>query len=377
MRGRGRAAGFLAATAIFAGACTLGGNSTIPTAQISPESSPSSTTSSNPATTSPPATAPSPESSPSAAGLAVASLPVHNGEVGIGYLAVNFQAGGGTAPYTWTVAGGAFPPGLTLSTAGILTGNNTKAGSYTFNVKVTDTSGQVATGQTSLKVFPPLSVSQPCVNLCYVGLTCTTCGRFGVVSGGAGPYQYKLVSGVIPTGMSLNGLLLNGPWPVPTVLTVPTDTLTIGPILRGFPWSLGVQVTDDFGATKTVSANWLEFYPIGMPCSTGTICATCGTTSCTGISYFGGSPSDNVTVAVTQVCDTNNANCVTGAGIANALPPGWSATANGGTVTIGMDCSTLCPNGFQANVFIALVDHGACVAPAYVKSPSVIVSIDA
>src|SRR5438874_11735928 len=110
MRGRGRAVGFLAAPAIFGGACTFGGNSTIPTAQISPASSPSSTTT-NSATSSPPVSSPSAPASPSASGLAVAALPVHNGEVGVGYLAVSFQATGGSASYTWSVSAGTLPPG--------------------------------------------------------------------------------------------------------------------------------------------------------------------------------------------------------------------------------------------------------------------------
>jgi len=38
-------------------------------------------------------------------------MPVHNGEVGIGYLAVTLHATGGATPYTWSVSGGTFPPG--------------------------------------------------------------------------------------------------------------------------------------------------------------------------------------------------------------------------------------------------------------------------
>src|SRR5712664_2849513 len=82
MRGRGWAVAFLAATAIFSGACDLGGGTTNPTARIFPESSPSSATG-NPATSSPPASSPTAPAAPSASGLAVASLPVHNGEVGV------------------------------------------------------------------------------------------------------------------------------------------------------------------------------------------------------------------------------------------------------------------------------------------------------
>jgi hypothetical protein len=38
--------------------------------------------------------------------VAITSLPVHNGEVGIGYLAVTLQATGGSGSYKWSVASG-------------------------------------------------------------------------------------------------------------------------------------------------------------------------------------------------------------------------------------------------------------------------------
>jgi hypothetical protein len=375
MRGCGRAATFLAATVLFAAACTLGGGTSNPTANISPESSPSSSTGSTNnntgSTSSPPAASPSSAASPSAAALAITSLPVHNGEVGVGYLAVSFQATGGTAPYTWAIADGTIPPGLTLSAGGVLTGNDSKAGTFNFSVKVTDSAGQAATGPTSIKVFQALSVSQPCSSACNVGLGCTTCGRFGTVTGGAGPYQYKVVGGAIPTGMSLNGFALGGPWPLPPVTNA-------RPVL-----SLAVSVTDDFGVTKTVSANWIEFGPIQTPCTVGIQCTSIGTNGVpdTDVTYFGGNPTDSVTVSVTQVCNLNGSStCITdAAGIAGALPPNWTATAKAGTVTVSMDCakSPTCPNGnYYADVYIVLVDHGACVAPAYVQSTPVLVNVD-
>ncbi len=41
-------------------------------------------------------------------------------------------ATGGTTPYTWSVNAGSLPPGITLTSAGVLTGTPTAAGSYTF-----------------------------------------------------------------------------------------------------------------------------------------------------------------------------------------------------------------------------------------------------
>jgi multidrug transporter EmrE-like cation transporter len=55
---------------------------------------------------------------------------------------VTFAATGGAGTYTWTVASGStLPAGLTLSSGGILSGNPTTAGSYSFTITVTDAVG--------------------------------------------------------------------------------------------------------------------------------------------------------------------------------------------------------------------------------------------
>jgi hypothetical protein len=61
------------------------------------------------------------------------------GTVGILYSGVTFTASGGTAPYGYSYTG-TLPPGLTLSSSGVLAGTPTTAGgSYTFTVIATDT----------------------------------------------------------------------------------------------------------------------------------------------------------------------------------------------------------------------------------------------
>ena len=51
------------------------------------------------------------------------------------------SASGGSAPYTFTKTWGALPPGITLSTSGVLSGKPTKKGVYVFVVQATDTYG--------------------------------------------------------------------------------------------------------------------------------------------------------------------------------------------------------------------------------------------
>ncbi|MBQ7593922.1 MAG: putative Ig domain-containing protein [Synergistaceae bacterium] len=68
-----------------------------------------------------------------------------NGTVKKSY-SVTLKASGGTASYTWTKSSGTLPTGLKLNkTSGKISGTPTKAGKFTFKVKVTDKNGATAT----------------------------------------------------------------------------------------------------------------------------------------------------------------------------------------------------------------------------------------
>jgi hypothetical protein len=82
------------------------------------------------------------------------------------------QASGGKSPYTWSKTVGDLPPGVTLAASGTISGKPTTAGTYTFTVKVEDSSTptkQSATKQLSIKINPVVAAAT-CpfsgVNLC-------------------------------------------------------------------------------------------------------------------------------------------------------------------------------------------------------------------
>jgi len=80
---------------------------------------------------------------------------VANGTVGTAYSSpVNIA--NGAAPFTLSIASGALPPGLTLSPQSlnsfVLAGSPTAAGSFTFTVKVTDSTAGTATQQFSVTI---------------------------------------------------------------------------------------------------------------------------------------------------------------------------------------------------------------------------------
>ncbi len=76
--------------------------------------------------------------------LAVSTTSIPSGNIGSAY-STTLAATGGAVPYTWSVASGALPQGLVLSTTGVLSGTPLAAGSYTFTAQVKDSQTTPAT----------------------------------------------------------------------------------------------------------------------------------------------------------------------------------------------------------------------------------------
>jgi hypothetical protein len=81
------------------------------------------------------------------------------GAVGTAYPYIAFGAIGGQTPYTWTVASGQVPPGLGFSSGNpgtfinnVLSGTPTRAGTFAFTMKVTDSLGDTASQSFSITV---------------------------------------------------------------------------------------------------------------------------------------------------------------------------------------------------------------------------------
>ncbi|MBI4890383.1 MAG: putative Ig domain-containing protein [Acidobacteria bacterium] len=83
--------------------------------------------------------------------LTITSTGLPRGTAGTAYSQA-FAAAGGTAPYTWSVASGTLPLGLTLSPAGVLAGTPAAAGAYTFTARVADSLGAAATAVFTVEV---------------------------------------------------------------------------------------------------------------------------------------------------------------------------------------------------------------------------------
>jgi uncharacterized repeat protein (TIGR01451 family) len=72
--------------------------------------------------------------------ITLAPITLEDGIVGVPFT-VTLTASGGTAPYAFSVTGGALPAGVTLTPAGVLSGTATTAGAFTVTLRATDANG--------------------------------------------------------------------------------------------------------------------------------------------------------------------------------------------------------------------------------------------
>ena len=119
--------------------------------------------------------------------------------------AYSLYAYGGVGPYTWAVTSGSLPSGVTLTSAGVLSGYPGSAGSFSFTVTATDSASppHTASGPLSLQVFPAVPLATV-----SGGLQSGTAGQaydtYLGVSGGAQPYTWSLTGGRLPPGLTLS-----------------------------------------------------------------------------------------------------------------------------------------------------------------------------
>jgi len=161
--------------------------------------------------------------------------------VGTSY-STTLQAAGGKAPLTWTLAAGStLPAGLTLSSAGVISGTPTSSGSFSFTVKVSDSTP--GTPQTATQTF----------NLTVKARATTTSIAFG-----ANPITFGQSTSVTVTVADTEG---SGTPSSPTgtiALTgsgLSATTCVLAPTVPGSS-ACGVTVTPPSAGTDLIGANF-------------------------------------------------------------------------------------------------------------------------
>jgi hypothetical protein len=146
---------------------------------------------------------------------------------------------GSPASATWTVQSGSLPAGVTLSSAGVLSGTPTAEGSYTFVVRADGGGDSVDTETETLVVRQPLVASSPLVpgavaSKAEVGVPFNA---VQTASGGAGTFTWTLAGGALPAGVTLQS----------------DGTISGTPTLPG-RFSFVSAVTDQEGRTTRVNS---------------------------------------------------------------------------------------------------------------------------
>ncbi len=238
--------------------------------------------------------------------LSPTTLP--NPAIGVAY-SQNMTATGGTAPYTYSLTAGALPAGMSLSSAGVLSGTPTSGGVFNFTVTATDASGGVGpySGSRAYTVTiaaPTISISPATLpNPVYGAPYSQTLSS----TGGTAPRTFSLAAGTLPTGMSFSsaGVLSGTPISAGTFnfTVAATDASTgTGPYTGNMAYSL------------TISAPVIAMNPASFP--NGTV----GTAYSQSITSSGGTAPYSYAI------------------VSGALPVGLSLSSAGvlsGTPTVG------------------------------------------
>ncbi len=159
-------------------------------------------------------------------------------------------ASGGADPYTFSLLNGSLPTGLSLSSAGVLSGTPSVPGISTFTVVATDTNGCSGNQQYSLTIDCPALTLAPASPL-PGGTVGTAYTQTISASGGAGAYAFARTAGTLPPGVSLSAAgQLSG---------TPTTAGT---------YSFTVTATDTNGCTGS------QVYSVTMVCPVLTLAPT-------------------------------------------------------------------------------------------------------
>ncbi len=137
---------------------------------------------------------------------------------------VVLEAVGGVLPYTWSENSpfNPLPPGITLSSAGTITGSPSAAGNYSVAIRVTDAEGTAVVRTFDIVVNEALTILT--ISPLPAARVQEPYGGTFLAAGGLPPYTWAIVGGAFPSGLdfdtqtsTISGMLTE---PVTSVFTV-------------------------------------------------------------------------------------------------------------------------------------------------------------
>lgn len=132
--------------------------------------------------------------------VAITTSTLPNGKIDVAYNQT-LTASGGRAPYTW-VANSGLPAGLTLSSAGQITGTPSAVGTSLLSVTATDSNGRTGSRTISLEILPPgVEITTTSLPIAQQGEAYSV--QLALL-GGSSPYTWSITAGTLPSGLTLN-----------------------------------------------------------------------------------------------------------------------------------------------------------------------------
>jgi hypothetical protein len=259
-----------------------------------------------------------------------------------------FTASGGIGTYTYSLASGTLPAGLTLAANGTLSGTPTQTGSFPITVTATDSNGCMGTGGTYTIVIgcQTITVTNPANGNGTAG---SAFSETFTQTGGIGTTTFSLASGTLPAGLTLaaNGTLSGTPTQTGSFPITVTATDSNGCTGTGATYTIviacqTINVSNPANAAGTVSAPFSETFT--QTGAIGTATFTTASTLPAGLTLaangvLSGTPTEDGTFPI--VVTVTDANGCTGTGATYNLTIGCQTiTVNnpantGGTVSAG------------------------------------------
>ena len=186
--------------------------------------------------------------------LVITTTSLPNGIGNAAYSAI-LTASGGTAPYAWSVADGSLPPGITLSSGGIISGTPTATGIFSFTGRVSDAGSPVQITNKALSItittvstvtITTTSLPTGVVNVAYTGTL--------MAANGTSPYSWSLASGSLPSGLTLNAVsgVITGRPTVSGIFSFTAQVSDAGSPVQTATKSLSISVVMSIWSNTTV-----------------------------------------------------------------------------------------------------------------------------
>src|SRR6266576_3882807 len=280
----------------------------------------------------------------------------------------------GFGALTFTTSTGAVPPGLTLSSAGLISGTPTTPNATSnFTVMVTDSSNPVQTATQALSILinlpPPPTITSLSQNAGTVGASITITGtNFGTAQGSstvtfngtaaaaASAWSATSITVTVPVGATTGNVVVNvlgtasngSPFTVaPTITSLSQTSGAVGASITIIGTNFGTpqgSSTVTFNGTAAAAASaWSTtsitvLVPVGA--TTGNVVVTVGAQvsngspftivlppSITSLSQTSGPAGTSITITGTNFGATQGTSTITFNGIAAAAASAWSATS--------------------------------------------------